>query len=106
MTPAVLTCPCGRSWEHQAPGPPPADPRVDCPACRSTVPPPTVPGFEVLEEVGRGSMGVVYKARQAGLNRLVALKVIPSSHLAVPGRRELFAREVRAAGRLNHPNLV
>jgi energy-coupling factor transporter ATP-binding protein EcfA2 len=51
-------------------------------------------------------MGVVYKARQAGLNRVVALKVIPPTHLVVPGRRELFAREVRAAGRLDHPNIV
>jgi hypothetical protein len=71
-----------------------------------TVPPllpPDIEGFELLGEIGRGGMGVVYKARQATLGRLVALKVI---HAAVPGERSRFHREAEAVARLSHPNIV
>jgi serine/threonine protein kinase len=68
--------------------------------------PPTVPGYEILRELGRGGMGVVYKARQTGLNRIVALKVILSG--AHAGERELarFRLEAEAIGRLQHQNIV
>lgn len=63
-------------------------------------------GYEVLEQVGIGGMGVVYRALQRSLDRIVALKILPR-HL---GRDEefcrLFVREARAAARLSHPNLV
>ncbi len=67
---------------------------------------PTVPGFELLSELGRGGMGVVYKARQLSANRLVALKLIRDSALAGPQERGRFRIEADAAARMRHPNIV
>jgi len=63
-----------------------------------------VGNYEVLEEIGRGGMGVVYKARQRGLERLVALKTIPAPH--EPRERTRFQTEAQATARLSHPNIV
>jgi WD40 repeat protein len=68
--------------------------------------PPEVVGFEILGLLGRGGMGVVYKARQTGLNRLVALKMIPAGAGASPQTQARFRAEAVAAGRLQHPHIV
>ena len=118
------TCPdCGTAL--------PADsPQSLCPACllrqalasRTLVhddvrnpskPPPTpeeiadkFPQFEVLECLGRGGMGVVYKARQKSLNRLVAIKILAPDREHEPRFAGRFAREAELLARLNHPHIV
>jgi serine/threonine-protein kinase len=67
---------------------------------------PAVPGYEVLAELGRGGMGVVYQARQLALDRVVALKMIRAGARADAADVERFRQEALAVARLQHPNLV
>ena len=66
----------------------------------------TIGGYTLLERIGRGGMGTVYKAEQMSLKRVVALKVLSSKLLSDPVFVERFVQEARAAGGLNHPNIV
>jgi len=62
--------------------------------------------YRILDLLGEGGMGAVYKARHAPMDRLVALKFIQAEQLAGPDAVERFAREARAAAQLSHPNIV
>ena len=66
----------------------------------------TLDGYEVLERIGHGGMGAVYRARQISLDRDVALKILPPSIAQRPGFRDRFKHEARALARLSHPNIV
>jgi tetratricopeptide (TPR) repeat protein len=62
--------------------------------------------YEILEEIGRGGMGIVFKARDRRLGRIIALKRLPDNLRNHPKAIKLFLREARAAAALNHPNIV
>jgi WD40 repeat protein len=67
---------------------------------------PRIPGYQILGELGRGGMGVVYKARQLSPGRMVAVKMILAGKQAGPVERARFRTEIEAVGRLQHPNIV
>ncbi|MBL8799857.1 MAG: serine/threonine protein kinase, partial [Planctomycetia bacterium] len=67
---------------------------------------PRIPGYEVLDVLGQGGMGIVYKARQDILNRIVALKMLLPGARMMGGSLSRFCQEAEAVARLQHPNLV
>ena len=124
MTDSLSACPdCGAPL-------PPESPQALCPAClmrqalasrtildgdqpAAASPPLTpeelgekFPGYEILECLGRGGMGVVYKARQKSLNRLVAIKILAPERGGESRFAERFAREAELLAKLNHPHIV
>jgi tRNA A-37 threonylcarbamoyl transferase component Bud32 len=91
-----------------------ADPKTApySPSAASFVPPTPAelqaafPQLEILDLLGKGGMGAVYRARQPGLDRQVAVKILPPEISRDPAFAERFTREARALARLNHPNIV
>ena len=67
---------------------------------------PAIGGYELLEEIGRGGMGVVYRAREVGLPREVALKMLSGADFASPDGLRRFRLEAEVIAQLNHPNIV
>lgn len=90
----------GVSEEH--PAPKEAQLRDESTAAAS----PEIPDYEIFEEIGRGGMGVVYRARQISLNRIVAVKMLISGSYATPVNQRRFQSEAKSAGGLDHPNIV
>jgi serine/threonine protein kinase len=62
--------------------------------------------YDVLSEISRGGMGIVYRARDTRLNRDVALKVLPAELVSDADRKRRFVQEAQAAAALNHPNIA
>lgn len=66
----------------------------------------TLGHYRILDQIGRGGMGVVYRAHDTHLDRFVAIKVLPPGQMADPARRPRFMIEAKAASALNHPNII
>ena len=99
-------------FESQPLPPPNPERTVLSPASSGFVPPSVeelfgqFPQLEILELLGKGGMGAVYKARQPGLDRFVAVKILPPEVGRDAAFAERFLREARALARLSHPNIV
>ncbi len=70
------------------------------------VSPPVIAGFEILNKIGQGGMGSVFRARQISMDRIVALKILPKRLAQDPQFKERFLREARLSAKLNHSNLI
>lgn len=82
------------------------EPKDSTPSTSADASLPGLEDYEFLGEIARGGMGVVYKAKQIGIDRIVALKTLRSDALNHPQAIERFEREMRATARLQHPNIV
>lgn len=101
--------PGGSTGVLDSPAPRPSTPTTAEPGgpdSRAATPPRRLGAYELIEEIGRGGMGVVYAAHHRGLDRLVAIKVIAGGAFASAEQETRFTREAQAAARLRHPGIV
>ncbi|MDE0831345.1 MAG: serine/threonine-protein kinase, partial [Vicinamibacterales bacterium] len=98
------TCLVKAGLESATPGEPPDGPRFEPPSIDALTT--LFPKLEILQLLGTGGMGAVYKARQPALDRVVALKALPPEIGGDPAFTQRFAREAQALARLNHPHIV
>jgi len=105
-------CLAAAALDTQAPGSPATLPPSPSTSGKDPQPPSvkeiaaSFPQLEILELLGQGGMGIVYKARQIKLDRPVALKILTRETAGTPGFADRFAREARLLARLSHPNIV
>jgi serine/threonine protein kinase len=66
----------------------------------------TLGHYKIIEKIGSGGMGEVYKARDLHLDRFVGLKILPAEKVADPDRKRRFVQEAKAASALNHPDII
>ena len=83
-----------------------ADQGTDAPESADFMAGRTISHYRILEKLGVGGMGIVWKARDTRLDRFVALKFLPAAKIRDPERERRFALEARAASALNHPNII
>jgi len=112
VTKQPVKCPkCQQRFECE----PRSDPFIHCPNCGAKLRAPrpedallgrTLGEFEILELLGRGGMGAVYKGRQTSLDRLVAVKILPRAFSSDTRYVERFRREARSAAAVRHPNII
>src|SRR5580693_3476855 len=66
----------------------------------------TILQYQILQKLGAGGMGDIYKAQDTRLNRIVAIKALSADNVSDPDRRRRFIQEAQAASSLNHPNII
>ncbi|MBI5526914.1 MAG: serine/threonine protein kinase [Deltaproteobacteria bacterium] len=102
-TPQASRAPSQVAQGSRPPAPPPPAPGDDTMVVQ---PFPQLPGFEIIEVIGKGGMGTVYKARQVSLNRVVAIKILAHELAVDKDFIDRFNREASALAKLSHPNIV
>src|SRR5207237_9389637 len=99
--PSPAAWPPRPGWYHPVPCPAPREPDLTTFASGTAFGP-----YQILEPLGRGGMATVYKAYEPGLDRYVALKILPREFLHDEGFAERFRREAKVIARLEHPNII